>query len=210
MRELRIYCEGGGKGAGAKDPIRNGLRTFLQPIYDIASQKRIRVEVIPCRGRNDAYKDFKNALRAHPNSFNVLLIDTEAPVDETSSLLNPWEQLRLKDEWGSLGCNPDQCYLMVQAMEAWFLADRDRLQEFYGQGFNANALPANRQVEQIPKDELEPALKRASKNTTKGEYKKVKHRGKLLEVIRQSEVRKLSKHCDRLFTTLENKLKEPS
>jgi hypothetical protein len=73
---------------------------------------------------------------------------------------------------------------MVQAMEAWFLADRAALSEFYGEGFLAKSLPGNPSIEQIRKDDLEPALKRATKPTkTKGEYHKVRHGFALLALI---------------------------
>jgi hypothetical protein len=44
---------------------------------------------------------------------------------------------------------------MVQAMEAWFLADREALAEFYGNGFSAQNLPGSpTNIEAIPKDDL--------------------------------------------------------
>ena len=49
----------------------------------------------------------------------------------------------------------------------------------------------------------EPSLKVATYNTSKGEYQKIKHASKLLEVLNVAEVRKASHYCNRLFTTLE-------
>ncbi len=46
---------------------------------------------------------------------------------------------------------------MVQAMEAWFLADREALANFYDGGFLANSLPGSpTNVEAVLKDDLEP------------------------------------------------------
>ncbi|MHC5728050.1 MAG: DUF4276 family protein, partial [Nostoc sp.] len=57
-------------------------------------------------------------------------------------------------------------------------------------------------VETIDKDSLERSLKTATRNTTKGEYQKIKHASKLLELLDVDKVRKASPSCDRLFTTL--------
>jgi len=88
---------------------------------------------------------------------------------------------------------------MVQAMEAWFLADRDALANFYDGGFLANSLPGSpTNVEAILKDDLEPRLKHASKPTkTKGEYQKVKHGFALLALIDPTKVGNASPHARR-------------
>ncbi len=57
-------------------------------------------------------------------------------------------------------------------------------------------------METIDKDSLEPSLKAATRNTTKGEYHKIKHASKLLELLDVDKVRQASPYCDRLFTTL--------
>jgi hypothetical protein len=87
---------------------------------------------------------------------------------------------------------------MVQAMEAWFLADRQALRTFYGAGFLEGSLPgAANNVESVPKDNLEPALKHASKATkTKGEYHKVKHGFALLGLVNPNLVEKGSPHAE--------------
>lgn len=202
---IRIYCEGGGKGPNTRGPFRSGLRQFFRSVVALAQEKRVGFDLIPCGSREQTYRHFKTALAAHPKAFNVLLVDAEAPVAQ--SLQNSWKHLEVQDGWDSMNCAEDHCYLMVQAMEAWFIADRDALQKFYGQGFNANSIPKNRNVEEIAKDQLEAALRKASKKTQPGEYQKIRHGAKLLARIESKKVRQASQHCDRLFTTLENKLK---
>jgi hypothetical protein len=91
---------------------------------------------------------------------------------------------------------------MVQAMEAWFMADIDTLKNFYGQGFKEKAIPKKSNVETIEKDLLEPNLKAATRDTSKGEYQKIKHASKLLGMLDVDKVRKASSECDRIFTTL--------
>ena len=197
MAEIRIYCEGGGDGPNTKDPFREGMRTFLKELYEIAREKKIRFQLIICGGRTSAYDNFKTALQIHKDAINILLVDAEAPVTQT-----PWLHLKQRDNWDSLGCKDDQCHLMVQTMEAWLLADPDAVSTFYGQGFNANALPKNRDVEKIEKTLLTKSLNNAIRQTNKPEYHKIQHGAKLLGLIAPMKVRQKSQHCDRLFTTL--------
>lgn len=82
-------------------------------------------------------------------------------------------------------------------MEAWFLADRRVLAEFYDGGFLVNSLPGSTtNVEVILKDDLEPKLKHASGPTrTKGEYHKTKHGFELLSKIDPAKVGDASPHA---------------
>jgi hypothetical protein len=86
---------------------------------------------------------------------------------------------------------------MVQAMEAWFLADRATLATFYDGGFLANSLPGSpTNIEAVLKDDLEPKLKHASSPTkTKGEYHKTKHGFELLGKIDPAKVGDASPHA---------------
>ena len=45
-------------------------------------------------------------------------------------------------------------------------------------------------------------MKEATRNTVKGEYQKIQHVSKLLELLNVTKVRKAAPKCDRLFTTL--------
>ncbi len=198
VKEIRVYIEGGGDGKNTKALIRQGFSGFLQDIVQLARISEIKWQIIICGSRNNAFRDFKNALKSHADAFNLLLVDAEAPVKQS-----PWQHLKSRDNWDSPGVDDTHCHLMVQAMEAWFIADIDTLRKFYGQGFKENAILRNQNVETIDKDSLEPSLKAATYNTSKGEYQKIKHASKLLELLNVAEVRKASHYCDRLFTTLE-------
>ena len=200
VKEIRIYIEGGGDKKDTKARIREGFSGFLKDLVQIARSKRIKWQIIICGTRNSAFNDFQNALNAHPDAFNVLLVDSEAPVKKTQT---PWEHLKSRDNWDSPGVDDHHCHLMVQAMEAWFIADIDTLKEFYGQGFKENSIPKITNVETIHKDLLEPSLKAATRDTkSKGEYQKIKHASQLLNRLNVTKVRKASTYCDRLFTTL--------
>ena len=145
-------------------------------------------------------KETKTALMTHPDAFNALLVDSEGLVDA-----DPRQYLQRRDGW-DLQCNNDHCHLMVQTMEAWLIADLDALSKFYGQGFIANALPRNPNVEQIDKEQLAPALKAATEQTSKGKYHKTRHAPKILEQLDSAKVRRAARHCERLFQTLSMKM----
>ncbi|WP_066384778.1 MULTISPECIES: DUF4276 family protein [unclassified Anabaena] len=203
VKEVRIYVEGGGDGKNTKALIRQGLSQFLKPLVEVAKSRKIKWSIIMCGTRNHAFRDFKNALKDHPDALNILLVDAEAPVNVES----PWQHLKSRDNWDKpLGVDDSQCHLMVQAMEAWFIADIATLTKFYGKGFKENAIPKSSNVEIIAKDNLEPSLKNATCNTTKGEYHKINHASKLLELLDVTTVRQASTKCDRLFTTLQEKM----
>jgi hypothetical protein len=195
---IRIYAEGGGDSRDAKAFLREGLSAFLQGLNSLARDKGIRWHIVTCGPRKAAFDAFRTAQAQHPEAFNVLLVDSEAPVQTT-----PWSHLHERDGWDADGLSNDCCHLMTQAMEAWFIADVAALARFYGQGFHDGGIPRNPDVEQVPKDQLESSLRNASRHTQKGEYHKARHAWKILKLIDPGTVRRASVHCDRLFATLQ-------
>jgi len=198
--EIRLYVEGGGDQKDTKARLRTAFGAFLEELRDRAREKRVHWSIITCGGRASTFDDYQTALRSHPRAFNVLLVDAEAPV----SCDSPWEHLKSRpgDEWDNPGVADKHCHLMVQTMEAWLIADREKLREYYGPGFHENSLPNNPNVEEIAKDALEQALKKATHKTTKGPYHKTRHAPEILERIRPDEVKKRATFCRRLFDTL--------
>jgi hypothetical protein len=172
---------------------------FLSSIVGAARQNGIRLQLIA--GGAGAVRDFLLATATHPDALNVLLIDSEGPVEGTVSSVvarrGDWHADRART------IDDDQLHLMVQAMEAWFLADRDALADYYGQNFRANRLRGSeRDVEAIPKDDAIKCLEEAARDTNKGKYHKTKHAPALLEKIDPAKVRAGAPHCERLFQTL--------
>lgn len=197
---IRLYIEGGGHDKAGKVKLRKAFDAFFGELRDTARRKRIAVKPLPCGSRTATFQKFKAAIRLHSDSFNVLLVDAEGPVPSVS----PWEHLkrRREDQWDNPGAEDKHCHLMVQTMEAWLIADREKLREYYGQGFQESALPANQNVERVHKDTLMTALKRATRGTRKKEYHKTRDAPKILERIRPAEVRARASSCQRLFDTL--------
>ena len=91
---------------------------------------------------------------------------------------------------------------MVQTMETWIVADKVALRGYYGQGFQENALPQHRNLEEVDKREVAERLTRATAGTRKGAYHKIRHARHLLQRIDPTTVRQRCGHCERLFTTL--------
>src|SRR5262249_27287060 len=130
------------------------------------------------------------ALDMHPDAFNVLSIDSEGPVNN-----GPKAHWKRRDGWNLPDISAEHYHLMVQMMEAWLAADREALRKFYGQRFNANAIPRTPNVEQLGKQDRESALKEATRRTTRGEeYHKIHHGSKILSQLDVSRVRKAAKY----------------
>jgi len=193
---VRVYVEGGGDAESTKSICREAFRSLFEKI----SKGGDTPSVIASGGRLKAFKNFCDALRDHEEEVILLLVDSERPVKTA-----PWAHLGAKpDKWVKpASATADQAHLMVQSMEAWLLADKDALANYYRQGFLAKSLPKNPNVEGIPKADLVPALEHASKNTQKLRYHKTGHGFALLRLIDPAKVRRASIHADRFFTVLE-------
>lgn len=187
---VRIYVEGGGDN---KDTIRRCKEGFTSYCQKLAPLNR-RPSIVACGGRQQAFDRFSAAfLRSREGEICVLLVDSEDRV----SAATPAEYLRTREGWDFPAVDLHKVFLMVQAMEAWLLADRETLTAFYDGGFLDKSLPGDpTSIESIRKSDLEPALKHASGPTkTKGEYHKVKHGFALLALIDPLKVGGASPHA---------------
>jgi Domain of unknown function (DUF4276) len=193
---VEVYVEGGGSSRDEQAEIR---RSFAK-LFKEALGPRNKPTVIACGGRNQAFKDWKIAVRNHPQTHCLLLVDSEGPVSG-----GPWEHVRARegDGWEKPeGCTEEQLHFMVQTMDAWLVADPESLEAHYGQGFRRDALPARRNVEEIPKSQLVDALDRATQDTKKkGRYSKA-HGFALIGLIDSARARAAAPHADRFFAHL--------
>ena len=192
---VRIYVEGGFQGS-TKSDCRAAFRRFFEKAILPRS-----FCVIASGSRNDAFEDFREALKHHPGDYIILLVDSEGPVT-----VAPWQHLknRTGDNWGRPAkASDDQAHLMVQVMESWFLADKHVLTDYYGQGFLPSSLPGQANIELIPKQDIFNSLKDASRKTRKGEYHKTRHGFDILASIDPVRVRAASYHMNRLLAVLE-------
>jgi len=180
LSEIRIYFEG-------DRSLRPGFAAFFRDLKSEAAKRRCRLVLIAAGGNPE--DDFRTALEMHSTAWNIMLRDSEGPYN--SSLLAGWNP--------SLA---ESIFWMVEAMEAWFHADKDALQRYYQSGFRRNALRANPRVEEIRKRDLLDGLHAATKDTTKGRYHKTKHAPALLEYIDPTLVRRAAPNCNRLFDAI--------
>jgi len=159
--------------------------------------------IIACGGRKEAYDDFCTGVHNDsPATKAMLLVDSESPVEEAS----PWAHLKKRtgDQWSRpSAASDDQCHLMVQCMESWFLTDRVALTEFFGQGLSGNALPNNPNIEEIDKKKVLNSLRNATRNCLpKGAYDKGNHSFKLLARIDPEKTVKASPWAKRFVEVL--------
>jgi hypothetical protein len=190
--EIRLYVEGGGNSESRKK-LRKSFRAFLEKGEERIKRESARLRIIFCGSKSDTYDNFKYSLSDHRQAFNILLVDSDGPKELSQ---NCWQYLG----WNALGTNESHCHLIVQEMEAWFIADIETLKNFYGRRLKEKAI-RNHKVEEIanPKE----ALRKACQDT----YHEIDHAADLLGRVDAAKVRKVSPHCNRLFETLATELR---
>ena len=198
---IKIFVEGGGDRNLLRRECRKGFSNF----FSKAGLKGRMPSVVASGSRREAFDDFRAAVhRPGRYDFIVLLVDSEGPVTT-----GPWQHLKTRDNWDKPpSAKDDQVHLMVQCMEAWFLADKECLVAYYGNGFNQNALPARQHIENIAKNDVLNGLKNATRSgVSKGEYGKGQHSFDILAQIDPDKVIAASPHARRLVDTLNAKAK---
>lgn len=202
MTGVTICMEGGGNTGGTRRQLRRGMDRFLHDLKRMALERRWQWQLIPCGGRQQAYDTFRNKRDcAGDGEIVILLVDAEAPVTAPT----PVEYLRTRrgGGWDLNGVDEKHVHLMVQVMETWIIADSEALSDYYGQGFRANILPTHEDLEKVDKTTVADALDRATKQTKKRSYHKIRHAADLLERINPKKVQERCRHCKRLFVSLE-------
>jgi hypothetical protein len=194
-----VYVEGGGRQRKTLDDCRRGFGQLFEKFV----LEGDRPKVIACGERRSTFRDFQVGIKQGKGGFLVLLVDSEGPVGPS---VTSWAYLNATDRWQRPAqARNDQAHLMVQCMESWFVADRQALADYYGQGFLINALPDYAKVEEIPKQDIQQRLKHATAPTQKGQYHKTRHGFELLAVIDPAKIRWASSHAQKLFEVLEAK-----
>jgi len=204
---VKLYVEGGGDTAALKAACREGFTTFITK----AGIKN-RPRVVACGSRRDAYDSFCTAIAQGEAA--VLLVDSEAPVSAAHQTgvpdkWLPWGHLLQQDNWSQPnGSSDTDCHLMVQIMETWFLADRDTLAAFFGNGFKETQLPAEgRTIEGVAKSHVYKALQDSTAHCkTKAQYGKGEHSFKLLARIDPANVTTASPWAKRFVEELKKKV----
>lgn len=204
----KLFVEGGGhRNHALQSECRRAVRTLLER----AGFERRMPRIVASGARANAYDQFCTALQGQrKGDLALLLVDSEAPV----TVASPWDHVRNRegDGWRRPNsADDDHLHLMVQCMEAWFLADRASMSEFFGAGYRESGLPpANTNIEEVGKTDLYRRINDATRDTkSKGAYEKGEHSFKLLARVNPALVRKSSPWAERFFATLDRLLLKP-
>lgn len=187
MTGIALYVEGGGDSEAQKSRLRDGLDEALSPQKNAARLRKILWKTVRCGGRNATFHAFANATEKQTADYVLLVVDAEKPVvDNTPS--GRLVHLKACDGWNFESVDESRVHLMTQCMEAWIVADPDRLGDYYGQGFRKNALPKRQVLDEEPKASLLSSLDAATKKTKKGPYGKITHASEVLKRLRPGVV----------------------
>jgi hypothetical protein len=168
--------------------------------------------VIVCGPRSAAFGDFKSALACRRGDEKVyLLVDAEAPVAAGApSEAAAWSHVaaRVGDGWEQPAAgHDDHLHLMVQTMEAWFLADREAFKRWFGPKCNLAKLPSDKTLPgSVAKATLEAALNKAAAETPAGEYRKGRDSFEVLKLLDPAKIEPACPWAARLFETLRRDL----
>jgi hypothetical protein len=219
MRAIMVYVEGGGNVVSERAELRQGFDALFKSQKVAAAAKGIRLVFVCCGSRGNAYKTFFNEhTQSDHNTVCVLLVDSEDEIDQegevagqVAGLFNEAikglrqlenaimrkNHLIQREPWDLQGIPPERIHLMVRCMESWIVADPEILTKYYGKDFHTNKLPVTRNLENVPKADLYANLKKATKETSKGEYAKIRHASRLLAQISSQKVKD---RCPRFAT----------
>ena len=193
-----IHVEGGGNRNSLRAECRQAFREFFRNA-GFADGLLRQLKIVACGARDEAYRSFRRAVTTNRGQANFLLVDAEGPVAAGT----PWEHLGWVRPSTAAA---DSAFLMVQCMESWFYADKEALERFFGRDFNARALPGDKNIERIPKQDVLSGLNRATRNLKGGRYDKGGHSFSILKQLDPQKVTAASPHARRLMDALREEL----
>lgn len=192
-----IYIEGGGD---RNENLERLFRRAWTKFFAAAGLEGHLPRVVRGGSRSRTFDLFRRAAASSDaDRVPLLLVDSEEAVQKD---LSPWQHLNARDNWNPpRGAGDDQAFLMVQVMEAWFLADREGLRRHFGSGFRENALPQWPRLEDVPKARVVRALKEATIHCSPP-YTKGRVSFQLLAEIDPGLVENACPHAERLLHRL--------
>lgn len=198
--EIALYIEGGGSPE-QRAALRQGFDKLVSAQKERARERRIGWKSVFCGSRDLARNHFLNAIKTSGQTTCILVVDSEGPVDAG---MTPKDFLRRPPHnWHLQDAPPDSVHLMVECMEAWIVADREAVATYFGQHFNGNCLPGHNDLEAVSKAQVQTALANATRQTSKGEYKKGRDDSILLACIDPNRVRERCPHFRALTAFLD-------
>ena len=156
-----IFLEGGASGPHSK-ALNTECRKGFRELLGKCGFERMPA-LLACRGRANAFRDFKKLLnRQSEAGFVALWVDSEDPVE---NIEKTWAHLknRLGDNWTKpRRATDEQVLLMTTCMETLIAADRIALQMHYGPKLNESALPPLVNLESRHRDEVHDRLEKVT------------------------------------------------
>ena len=202
---MKIFVEGGGDSNRLKSECRNAFSKLLRQALPAACS--LQLQIVACGPRNAAFDKFRLALENGETDV-ALLVDGEDvitnPDPQTGLTRDPWQHfINRGDPWTRPArATTAQAHLMAVSMETWLVADTKNLATYYGQGFQASALPTNAQLETVTKSALDDSLRRATRSTAKREYRKGDHSFAILATLDPAVIQQRLPHAKRFFDFL--------
>ncbi|HEX3149243.1 MAG TPA: DUF4276 family protein [Gemmataceae bacterium] len=208
QKQILVFIEGEGGGRTTSKrgflagEFRKSWKQFLQPLADHATNKGIRrFQCIAGRGGSAVTDTFANPLPKDQGALRILIIDSEGPVADVSK---PWAALNPKKrpKWAT----DSDCYLMVQCLEAWLLADRDGLKAHFDRTktcFNEKKLKKWPNLEALDRKTVQRAISDAT-SSCKNPYGHAD--GNVLIAIVDREKLKSLPAVTRLFRDFANRI----
>jgi len=146
---------------------------------------------------NKIYKDDKNA---------CLIVDSDAPDDKKE---DKRKERKLEPK--------EAIFFMVQEMEAWFLSQPDKIEEYYEDMSRHKETPFAQEIKMPPKEFNKPNTelvniiveyfyKEGKDGNLTPKYRKPKDGGRLLELLDLSKLKEDFEDVHRLINTLQTKI----
>lgn len=195
--KIKLYIEGGGDSPLQDTRFREGWQTFFKKAGLAGRMPR----TFRGGGREATFDAYQTAVRLKkPDELPLLLVDSEELVTAGNT---EWEHLKECDGWVKpSAANANDVFLMVCCMEAWFLADRERLKRFFHECWRDNPVPQWPNIEAVPKEDIYRALELATAGCGKKAYSKGRNSFEILKEIDPTSVEKRCPGAKRLLDRL--------
>ena len=176
MVRYRLYIEGGGRAdpdpaqisrEAMVDDNAEAFRRGWQIFFNKASVDGHTLEIAVGGGQEEAFALFSSQLNRYveqeePEPKPLLLVDSEEPVAPGHTV---WDHLQSRHQHRfakPTDADGQSAFLMVQAMETWFVADPPALQRFFGSSLDTSVFQDLPPLETILKEDALDKLRQAT------------------------------------------------
>ena len=192
--KLVVFVEG---TAGDPGALRKAFRQFLERLGIPGSA----IQIVAAGDGPAAHRAYVRSVSKYANDrIAFLLIDSEQHKEKG---LPNWEflsQARKLNKPEAAGV--DSLGLMVQCMETWFLADREKVIKYFGLPEDGGPLPKHTEPELVSKSEVLSSFDRAARQIRRRRYQKGQDALALLGLVDPNVIAKRCPHAERFFSAL--------